>query len=251
MAALCPVDWASLPVPHRPLIKVSTMTAYAIDTYRHGSEVPAAVREQLLAEINATIATNWNYKTPHWTMAHSPFVDDFGIILSRAEGKLSGYAFYKRLTIDGQRVIYRAGAEVARPHQRAGLYRMMTTRIFGLESLGRAGAPDAYLAWRTRNPNVWIANARLCSKVVPSLRDGVNDADMQRLCVRAAEAIYPKASLEVPSMIMRNAYPHMAYHRQQTHPSDRVVNDWFAASIPATPDSVLSLGLIKTAGSPQ
>lgn len=227
---------------------MSEVPSGEIELIRYGSEVPEDRRDALLDRINAIISTNWNAQKRHWSREHSPFQDDFGLLFFHRGTEIVGYSLYKRMRLDGIPLIYRAGAEVMSSHQRSGIYSRMTTALLRAEWETIPDAGEIYYAWRTRNPAVWVANSRLCRSVVPALRGGEADPQLEGVCLRVAEAIYPDAPIERPTMIMRGVYGHMTYHRQPQHPTADIINTWFNEKLSAPADSVFSVGVVpKTA----
>src|SRR5206468_216060 len=137
-----------------------------------------------------------------WSREDSPFHDDYGLVFASANAEIVGYSIYKRLVLDGTPALYRAGAAVAVSHQRYGFYRMMSQAMLTTEWSARPGVEEMYLAWRTRNPIIWAANARLCKAVVPSILEAQVDAKLQDVCLRLARQLYPDCPIEPPAMIM-------------------------------------------------
>jgi len=62
---------------------------YRIEQFQRGSDVPLSRRANLLTEINSVISQNWIVRTPHWSEGHSPFHDEFGIMLIWQDSTLS------------------------------------------------------------------------------------------------------------------------------------------------------------------
>src|SRR5919202_492298 len=164
---------------------------YALRAFHDASSVPSSRRRDLMAALNRIIAANWHVTEPHWTEASSPFRKDFGGILAEAGNSLVAFSVYRRLLLDGVPTVYRCGTEVLPQHQGRGLYGVFTRAI--LEEMRRAHGAHAgriRYSWRTRNPIVWAANAKLCEKVVPSLLDGSLDAVLHAACVELSSILY-------------------------------------------------------------
>jgi len=216
-----------------------------IEMIRHGSAVPEARRDVLLDRIARIMASNWHFTQRHWSREDSPFHDEYGLVFASQHADIVGYSIYKRVVLDGTPALYRAGAAVAASHQRFGFYRMMSQAILTTEWSARPGVEAMYLAWRTRNPLVWAANARLCTAVVPSIVDGQVDAKLQEACLRLARQLYPDCPIEPPAMIMRDVYAHLTYIRE---PYDQVaspISAWYAAVVPHPGDAVFSVGTVQ------
>jgi hypothetical protein len=207
-----------------------------------GLDVPESRKDFLLERINTTIADSWSTTKPHWSREDSPFHDDFGLIFLHQDSEIVGYSLYKRLSINGKPVIYRAGAAIRNSYQGKGAYRAMTRAIFATEWEKMSGEDEIYYTWRTRHPVVYAANAQFCKVVAPSIPDGPRDAELQDVGVKLGKQIYPDCSMEVPLMIMRNSYDHMTYHSQPYHASDRELNAWFDRVIPNSLDAIFAVG---------
>jgi len=163
-----------------------------IELILRGSEVPEARRDFLLERINGVIATNWrSTKSTWWSRQHSPFHDDFGLALLHTAGEIVGYFIYRQLTLDGTPVFYGAGTAVASSHQGKRYYQMM--QAHALRAALRAMDPshdEVYVAWRTRNPSIWMSNSRSCKALTPSLWNGREDPGCRRrACVWRASSI--------------------------------------------------------------
>jgi hypothetical protein len=195
--------------------------------------------------MNNIIAANWKATEPHWTAAASPFDKKFSLILVYANSGLVAFSVYRRLRISGGPAIYRSGTEVLPAHQGRGLYGFFTTEV--LKSSGAAGSSDAGIlyGWRTRNPIVWAANAKICEKVTPSLLGDTQDAALQAACVEMCSKLYPGKPLEVPGMIMRGAYGHIKHHRQAYHGAASLVDAAMSRMIPDSADALFSVGFAR------
>jgi hypothetical protein len=116
-----------------------------------------------------------------------------------------------------------------------------------LKSSGVAGSGDSGIlyGWRTRNPIVWAANARICESVTPSLLGGTQDMALQAACAEMCALLYPGKSLEMPGMIMRGAYGHIKHHRQAYHGAASLVDAAIQRIIPDSADALFSVGLVR------
>ena len=149
---------------------------------------------------------------------------------------------YRKLRIAGRPAVYRSGTEVLPAHQGRGLYGFFTTEV-----LRSSGGGDGLLyGWRTRNPIVWAANARICEKVTPSLLGGPPDAELQAACAGMCALLYPGKRLETPGMIMRGAYGHIKHHRQAYHGAASLVDEAMQRVIPNPADALFSVGLVRS-----
>jgi hypothetical protein len=216
-----------------------------IEIIRHGSEIPEARRDFLLDRIESIMASNWHFTKRHWSREDSPFHDEYGLVFASTNAEIVGYSIYKRLVLDGTPALYRAGAAVAVSHQRDGFYRRMSQAILTTEWSARPGVEEMYLAWRTRNPLIWAANARLCKAVVPSIVDGQMDAQFQEVCLRLAHQLYPDCPIEPPAMIMRNVYEHLTYIDEPYDHFASPISAWYANAVPNPGDAVFSVGTVQ------
>jgi hypothetical protein len=223
----------------------SPWAEYATYSFPDASLVSHSERRPLIDAMNNIIAINWEATEPHWTDAASPFDSKFSLILVYASSGLVAFSVYRMLRIAGQPAIYRSGTEVLPAHQGRGLYGFFTTEI--LKSSGTSDNGDAGLlyGWRTRNPIVWAANARICEKVTPSLLGDAQDPALQAACVEMCSLLYPGKSLEIPGMIMRSAYGHIKHRRQPYHGSASLVDAAMQRIIPDSADALFTVGIAR------
>ena len=223
----------------------SPWAEYATYSFPDASLVSPGERQPLMEAMNNIIATNWKTTEPHWTAASSPFDRKFSLILVYDASGLVAFSVYRKLRIAGRLSIYRSGTEVLPAHQGRGLYGFFTTEV--LKSAGASDNSDAGIlyGWRTRNPIVWAANARICEKVTPSLLGDTRDAALQAASVEMCSLLYPGKSLEIPSMIMRGAYGHIKHHRQVYHGAASLVDVAMQRMIPDSADALFTVGLAR------
>ena len=223
----------------------SPWAEYATYSFPDASLVSHRERQPLMDAMNNIIAVNWKATEPHWTAASSPFDSKLSLILVYASSGLVAFSVYRTLQLAGQPAIYRSGTEVLPVHQGRGLYGFFTTEI--LKSAGATGNSDAGIlyGWRTRNPIIWAANARICEKVTPSLLDDTEDGALQAACVEMCSLLYPGKSLEIPGMIMRCAYGHIKHHRQAYHGAASRVDAAMQRIIPDSADALFSVGIVR------
>lgn len=224
----------------------SPWAEYATYRFPDASLVSRGERQPLMDAMNNIIAINWEATEPHWTAATSPFDSKFSLILVYASSGLVAFSVYRTLRIAGRTAIYRSGTEVLPAHQGRGLYGFFTTEI--LQSVAATGHRDDCIlyGWRTRNPIIWAANARICERVTPSLLGGAKDAALQAACVEMCSLLYPGQSLEIPGMIMRGAYGHIKHHRQAYHGEASLVDAAMQCMIPDSADALFSVGTVRT-----
>ena len=224
----------------------SPWAGYSVYSFPDASRIDLADQQPVMDAMNGIIAVNWQATEPHWTAASSPFDQKYGLILVDDGAGLAAFSVYRVLPLAGRIAVYRSGTEVMPDHQGRGLYRFFTTEI-----LKRAGALDGgdgsiLYGWRTRNPIVWAANARICEKVMPSLLSEDRDPALQAACVEMCAALYPGARLELPDMIMRGAYGHIKHHRQSYRGLAARVDAAMSRLIPDSADALFSVGVART-----
>ena len=218
---------------------------YAVYSFPNAAQIGVGERQPVMDAMNGIIAINWKASEPHWTAASSPFDSKYSLILVYEEAELIAFSVYRILEVAGCRAIYRSGTEVLPAHQGRGLYGFFTNEI--LKRLGTtdtAGAGVLY-GWRTRNPIVWAANAKICEKVAPSLLGDIQDAALQAACVEMCASLYPGKPLELPDMIMRGAYDHIEHHRQAYYGTASLVDAAISRIIPNSADALFSVGYAR------
>jgi len=161
------------------------------------------------------------------------------------ESGLVAFSVYRVLNVTGALAIYRSGTEVLPAHQGRGLYSFFTSEV--LKCSGAADRVDSGVlyGWRTRNPIVWAANAKICEKVTPSLLGDAQDPALQAACIEMCSSLYPGKALEVPDMIMRGAYRHIRHHRQDYHGMASLVDAAMSRIIPDSADALFSVGYAR------
>ena len=221
----------------------SPWTDYAVYSFTDGSRIGLSDRPMLMDAMNGIIAVNWKATEPHWTADSSPFDPKYSLILVYDAAGLVAFSVYRIMRIAGELAIYRSGTEVLPAHQGRGLYGFFTSEV--LRCSGATQSDDVLYGWRTRNPIVWAANAKICQKVTPSLLDDVQDPALQAACVEMCASLYPGKLLEVPEMIMRGAYGHIKHHRQAYHGAASLVDSAMSRIIPNAADALFSVGYAR------
>src|SRR5882762_11234894 len=174
----------------------SPWAEYATYSFPDASLVSQGERQSLMDAMNNIIAINWKATEPHWTADSSPFDSKFSLILVYARSGLVAFSVYRKLRLAAGPAIYRSGTEVLPAHQGRGLYGFFTSEV--LKSSGAADTPESGIlyGWRTRNPIVWAASAKICARVTPSLLGDTKDPALQAACVEMCALLYPGKSLE-------------------------------------------------------
>lgn len=217
---------------------------YVVYSFPNASEVEPADRQPMMDAMNAIIAVNWKATEPHWTAASSPFHGGYGLILVYDHSGLVAFSVYRTMRIANRVAIYRSGTEVLPAHQGRGLYGFFTSQILKNADAAAGDAPILY-GWRTRNPIVWAANAKICEKVAPSLLGDAPDPQLQAACIEMCAALYPGKQLEVPGMIMRGAYGHIEHHRQDYRGAASLIDAAMLRLIPDSADALFSVGYAR------
>ncbi|WP_316182299.1 MULTISPECIES: hypothetical protein [unclassified Bradyrhizobium] len=217
---------------------------YTVYSFSDASEIELPDRQPIMDAMNSIIAINWKAIDPHWTAASSPFNSKYGLVLVYDHIGLVAFSVYRVMTIAQRLAIYRSGTEVLPAHQGRGLYGFFTSQILKHPGSATPGEEILY-GWRTRNPIVWAANAKICERVAPSLLDEAADAELQAACVEMCATIYPGKPLEVPRMIMRGAYGHIQHIRQDYHGRASLVETAMSRIIPDSADALFSVGYAR------
>ena len=223
----------------------SPWTDYTVYSFPDASRVSHGEQQALMDAMNNIIAVNWKATEPHWTAASSPFDRKFSLILVYSSSGLVAFSVYRRLRISGSPVIYRSGTEVLPAHQGRGLYGFFTSEVLKSSSAADRAYTGILYGWRTRNPIVWTANARICEKVTPSLLGDARDTALQAACIEMCSLLYPGKPLEIPGMIMRGAYGHIRHHRQVYRGAASLVDTAISRVIPDSADALFSVGLVR------
>jgi hypothetical protein len=210
--------------------------------FQTASEVPAARREKILADINAIIAMDWDVRRNNWSAERHPFHDDHGLILASVASDFLGELIYRRLAFDGRRVIYVSGTDVHPAHRDGGIFRLMLDTVLGAEFASEPASPF-YLCWRTRSPFVYAFGRALCDRLVPAT--GRSDVALMDVAVRAAALIFPDRPIEPASLIMRGVYTHMRYKAEPVSRGAPELNRWFASNLSDPADSVFCFGVCR------
>jgi hypothetical protein len=218
---------------------------YTTYSFPDASQISLPLRQPVMDAMNGIIAINWKAAEPHWTAASSPFQPKYGLILVYEHAALIAFSVYRMLHVGGCRAIYRSGTEVLPDHQGRGLYGFFTSEVLKRSGAAARGEAGVLYGWRTRNPIVWAANAKICDKVAPSLLSETQDASLQAACVEMCASLYPGKALELPAMIMRGAYGHITHHRQSYRGTASLVDAAMLRLIPDSADALFSVGYAR------
>ncbi|ABQ37764.1 MAG: hypothetical protein EKK32_13765 [Bradyrhizobiaceae bacterium] len=217
---------------------------YAVYSFPDASKIGCSDRQPIMDAMNSIIAINWKAIEPHWTASSSPFDSKYSLILVYDRVELIAFSVYRVMTIAHRMAIYRSGTEVLPAYQGRGLYGFFTSQI--LKHPCAASHSERLLyGWRTRNPIVWAANAKICEMVAPSLLADEADADLQAACIEMCATLYPGKPLEVPGMIMRGAYGHIEHIRQDYRGTASLVEAAMSRIIPNSADALFSVGYAR------
>jgi hypothetical protein len=223
----------------------SPWTDHAVYSLPDASRINLSDRQSLMDAMNSIIAVNWNATEPHWTADSSPFDPKYSLILVYDVTGLVAFSVYRVMRIGGELAIYRSGTEVVPARQGRGLYGFFTAEVLKCSGATEKTDGGVLYGWRTRNPIVWAANARICQKVTPSLLDDAQDPALQAACVEMCSSLYPGKPLKVPEMIMRGAYGHIKHHRQAYRGAASLVDAAMSRMIPNSADALFSVGYAR------
>ncbi|AUC98415.1 hypothetical protein CWS35_32300 [Bradyrhizobium sp. SK17] len=223
----------------------SPWTEYAVYSLPDASRMEIRDRQPLMDAMNGIIAINWQAREPHWTAASSPFDKKYSLILVYGGAGLVAFSVYRILKMSAGLGIYRSGTEVLPAHQGRGFYGFFTSEVLRCSGAAERADGNVLYGWRTRNPIVWAANAKICEKVSPSLLDDAQDPALQAACVEMCTSLYPGKPLELPDMIMRGAYGHIKHHRQAYHGTASLVDAAMSRKIPNSADALFSVGYAR------
>ena len=223
----------------------SPWTEYAVYSLPDASRMEIRDRQPLMDAMNGIIAINWQAREPHWTAASSPFDKKYSLILVYGGAGLVAFSVYRILKMSAGLGIYRSGTEVLPAHQGRGFYGFFTSEVLRCSGAAERADGNVLYGWRTRNPIVWAANAKICEKVSPSLLDDAQDPALQAACVEMCTSLYPGKPLELPDMIMRCAYGHIKHHRQAYHGTASLVDAAMSRKIPNSADALFSVGYAR------
>jgi hypothetical protein len=218
---------------------------YVVFSVPDASVVDEADQPAVMDAMNGIIAVNWKATEPHWTASSSPFDSKYSLVLVYDGSGLVAFSTYRLLRIADRLAIYRSGTEVLPSHQGRGLYGFFTSEVLKRSRAVDQGDDGVFYGWRTRNPIVWAANAKICEKVTAALLGDVQDPALQAACVEMCSSLYPGKALEVPSMIMRGAYGHIKHHRQTYRGTASLVDEAMSRIIPNSADALFSVGYAR------
>jgi hypothetical protein len=200
-----------------------------------------AARRALLAHFDAITNLIWRKPADVFERLEPwVFASDTGLLLAHSlSGALVGFSVYRRLTLDAALIIHRETTNVLPAAQGHGVWTAFTRRL--LHDLAEtAVGRRLHLAFRTRNPIIYMANYGVCEAIVPDLlRSGSTDCSLADLAARAAERLYPYLRLHRPSMIMLDAYAGSGYREAPRHRDEEINARFFATPGLEQPASAL------------
>jgi hypothetical protein len=220
----------------------------AISHVTDTTALPPAERQVLLTRFDAITDLIWRKPSDIFQRLESWVCGpDTGILLARShQTEIVGFSVYRRLALGAALVIHRETTNIVPGVQGRGVWTAFTRRL--LNDLGpTASGRPLHLAFRTRNPVIYMANYRYCESVAPDLIGGSTDRALIDLAVCAAERLYPQLRLDRTSMVMSHAYGGFAYREPPCHHDPRVTARFFAVPGLAPPDSALfALGRVRS-----
>lgn len=215
-----------------------------VEIFNDASLVPLSRRAAILADMDRIATSYRKVSVAHWSEEHSPFTRDFGIALLLFRDTVVGYSAFKRLAFSDGVVIYRAGSEILAKFQGRALYRRLTRLVLSSSFKDVTSQSRCYYSWRTRNPIVWASNSRLCMQVAPSLDGRPCSPWLSEAGLALAHKLFPQQTIEWPSMIMRNIYPHIFFRHPPRLRSDEVINEAFSKNQLGEADGIFALGIL-------
>jgi hypothetical protein len=224
---------------------VSPWPGYTIYSFPDASQIAPADQQPLMDAMNAIIAVNWRATEPHWTAASSPCDRKYSLILVYDPSGLVAFSVYRVMSVANRSAIYRSGTEVLPAHQGRGLYGFFTSQVLRRPDISASEDGAVLYGWRTRNPIVWAANAKICDRVAPSLLGDRADPQLQAAGIEMCQTLYPGKQLEMPGMIMRGAYGHIKHNPQRYHGTASVIDAAISRLIPNSSDALFSIGYAR------
>jgi hypothetical protein len=222
-------------------------SAVTISHVSDTSALPPAERRILLARFDAITNLIWRKPADIFQRLEAwVCTPDTGLLLASDATEIVGFSVYRRLRLGPDLVIYRETTNVAPRAQGRGVWTAFTRRLLS-EAAPTAPGHPVHLAFRTRNPIVYMANYRWCEAIVPDLFRPAPDPVLMDLAVRAAQRLYPHLPLERPAMVISGAYAGLAYREGPRHRDARVTALFSAIPGLAPSDAaVFALGRVKS-----
>jgi hypothetical protein len=203
---------------------------YSVRYLPVASVVPIYERLELASWMDLLTDQIWD-KDPQLfhKMQDSLFSDDDGLMiisLNASNGSIVGFLSFRRLKLDDAHTLFLNFINILPMHHGSGLYAFLARELIR-DHRTWAGRRPLFYCWRTRNPVMWFANARLCTRIMPDLLDGRVDAELCALAARAARQIYPHNSFDPTTFGMSDSYPEGHGYKRSQHHSLKHLNDRF------------------------
>ncbi|MDA7946070.1 MAG: hypothetical protein MPJ78_01185 [Hyphomicrobiaceae bacterium] len=154
------------------------------------------------------------------------FSDNVGLVVLEDCGRAIGYSLYRLIEIDDSPVIHRWFSQITPKYQGRQLYRQIT-RVIVQYAIDRFGEKQIYYCGRTRTPVGWQALEKYTKRLAPDLVYGKYHPDLIRIAVGMREVIYPRKTLEIPTLGMRNAFEDGTQYHIPRHIEDKRLDEIF------------------------
>jgi hypothetical protein len=218
---------------------------YQLEVFRSTADVSQHSRASIIALLNEITSANWQQDLPWWSASTVPFRGDHGIVFVHHRDGVVAFSCWRRLTVNNLPSICRSGIQVRPEHQGRGLFGLILRGIMDSEWASMPRADRVYYSWRTRNPINWLAHARACKTVAPSLHEPGEEASLRNIAVEIAKELHPDHTLELPDMIIRNSYPNSRYRKQPIHNTNSAIMETFRRLVPKPEDAIFSVGIME------
>jgi hypothetical protein len=233
--------------------RVLTHGDYSIRYLPVASATTPRERDELALSIDLLTDQIWE-KDP-WQFRKIPdmlFSDDDGLMVISIGGSarsIAGFLSFRRLRFDGTRAVFLNFINILHAHHGKGLYAALARELIRDHQIW-AGDRPLFYCWRTRNPVMWFANARLCTRITPDLLDGEVDLELRALAARAAQTAYPHNALDPVTFAIPDSYPDgHAYKRPQHHSQKHLDEQFYGHPAVARLNSTLfGFGELKPLG---
>jgi hypothetical protein len=215
--------------------------AYRYKVFLSSGDVPESERGALMEEFTSIATPYWHVEDPELydVIKRSMFAPEFGLAVARLEGAMVGFYLFRRVTLEGSRVLCPMNLHVAEAHQARGI-RSEFARIVTRAVLTEDASP-LYYGYRTRNPFLWRDLARRCKALVPSLFGEPSDTRLLAMAERVVKTVYPDAIVDMPDLVVRDAYRGILYRKEPHHP-DRDLDAAFYAPLKSPYDARFFFG---------
>jgi hypothetical protein len=193
--------------------------SYRYEVFLSASDLPEPERAALVKQFYAIATPYWREIDPDRCRAieRSFFEPGSGVGVARARGEMVGFYAFRRLMIGTTRVLCPLNIHIAEAHQRRGIRTEFSRMV--MRAVLADGAP-LYYGFRTRTPLLWKSAMTRCKVLVPSLFGEPADPALLEFGERVVKTLYPDAVVEMPALVLRDAYRGFLYHEEPHHADD-------------------------------